>query len=368
VWSALALFSASWLVTVARVEQRASWDRALTIQLGSFLIWALLAAPVVALARRLPFAPGRRIAALALRVALAAGAALAHSALQAGLLAAGLPAELRLEGWVASFFHSIRFQLHFNLLIAALVLFADSALGWYRRSAERKLEAARLEAGLVQARLAASRVRLRPRFLFDALANVRRRLAENPLEAERLVLALAALLRAVLESWRHPDSTVRDELELARTFVEIERARLGERVALTIEAEPAALELELPSLLLVPLVDDAVARGSADGGAVALTLRAALAAEGGRLELSVTTAERTAAGRAPSDLFTEESLAVARDRLAETFGARAGPGRGVELARGDGEQRLLLHLPSAAHARGESLDPLRFREVLWSRS
>jgi hypothetical protein len=64
-WTALALFSGSRLVTASRVERGAPvFDRALAIQFGSFLLWALLAAPLLAAARRQPFAPGRRLAAL----------------------------------------------------------------------------------------------------------------------------------------------------------------------------------------------------------------------------------------------------------------------------------------------------------------
>ena len=365
VWGGLALFFGSWLVTVNRVEHRATtWDRALAIQLGSFLLWALLAVPMIALARRVPFESGRRLAALALRALLALSTALVHSAFQAALLAASLPADLRVEGWIAGFFHSVRFQLHFNLLIAALVLFADLALGWYRRSAERRVEAARLEENLVKARLTASRIRLRPRFLFGALATVRATLAARPIEAERLVLQLAALLRAVLESWRHPDSTVRDEIELASSFVDLERARLGARLDLAIDCEPGTLELELPSLLLVPLVDDATAGGAAAGGAVSLVLRAAADESESRVEVEV----RAAGGALdPAQVFTEETLAVARGRLAEQLGAARADQ--LELATGEaGAARLILRLPPAAAARAERSDPIRPQEVLWSRS
>lgn len=377
IWTALALFSGSWLATIARVESRSfTWDRSLAIQLGSFLLWALLAVPMVGFARRFPWLTGRRIAASGARALLALAAALLHSAVLSLLLAGTLPRELWISGWSASFRHAIRFQLHFNLLIAALVLFADLALGWYRRSAERRLEAARLEEGLVKARLAASRLRLRPRFLFDAIATVRRRLGDDPAEAERLVLRLASLLRAVLESWRHPDSTVRDEVELARIFVELERARLGVGVELAVDADPDALALELPSLILIPLLDDAVAaRAGTSSGTrpIALALRVALrdSDAGGVVELVVGPDDRDAR-RAPA--FSAESLAVARERLAEPTdpaSRTAAPATAatLELAvDADGRERLTLHLPPAAASRAERSDPIRPQEVLWSRS
>ena len=364
IWLAAGLFFASWLLTTHRIENPTTiWDRALLIQFSSFALWALLAWPLLAGARLAPWQRGRRLLALAWRVALAFGFSVSHAALHTALLAATLPRGLFLEGFEAGFQHSIRFNLHFNLLIAALALFADSSLGWYRRLAYQRLQAAQLQARLVQARLSASRLQIQPRFLFDTMAAVRQRLSVAPLDAEQQLLRLADLLRALLERSRHPDSTVREEFEFARSFLALEQARLHERLTFAVELASDALDLELPSLILIPLLDEAIARATHGTRPLHVSVSVETRDDGGVLEIEILAADG-AARRSPC--LSEEVVTAARERLETLFGTAPSA---IEI-EDDGGRRALVRLlvPPAAIRSAVFEGALVPREVVWSRS
>jgi sensor histidine kinase YesM len=78
-----------------------------------------------------------------------------------------------------------------------------------------------------------------------------------------VLIQLASLLRAALDSARRPEHSLREELELARRFLEIERVRLAGRLRFEVDAERDALDLLVPTLILQPLVENAVRHGIA---------------------------------------------------------------------------------------------------------
>ncbi|MCM2268846.1 MAG: histidine kinase [Thermoanaerobaculia bacterium] len=320
VWATLATLSACWLLTAEASQQGgARWDRSVVINLGSLLLWALLSAPLVRVARRHPLhgdgaaAPRRRLRGLALKAALALACALAHVVLLTFVLVAMLPFDLRLESYRPLLEHTLRHNLHFDLLIAALVLFADESLGWYRRFEQRRVETARLAEQVATERLAAARLRLRPSFVFRALDAIARAIPADARRAEQMVLRLAALLRALLESGGEGAASAREELDFARAYLEVEQGRIGARLTWELDAEPAALASELPRLTLQPLLEAAVEALERRGEPAKLTLRLRGEAERLRVELDAA----VAGDASPLDVATlGDALAAARARVA----------------------------------------------------
>ena len=125
----------------------------------------------------------------------------------------------------------------------------------------RELHAARLEASLTESRLQALRGQLQPHFLFNTLNSISV-LAEQG-ESSRVVRMtnrLADLLRLSLDSTEQK-ATLREELAFVERYLMIERERFGDRLEIEWRVDPGCLDAAVPSLLLQPLVENAIKHG-----------------------------------------------------------------------------------------------------------
>lgn len=137
-----------------------------------------------------------------------------------------------------------------------------------------------------EAELRALRAQLNPHFLFNALTTIGYLIQTAPDKALDTLMRLTQLLRGVLRSTGE-FSTLGDELKLIESYLEIERARFEERLAVKIEVAPELMSVRVPSLILQPLVENAVKHGISpkkNGGEV--TIKAQITA--GELTLEVT--------------------------------------------------------------------------------
>jgi LytS/YehU family sensor histidine kinase len=143
------------------------------------------------------------------------------------------------------------------------ILGVGQAVEYYRRFRERELRASRLEARLAQARLEVLKMQLHPHFLFNTLNTISALIHQDVELADRMVARLGDLLRATLENAGAQEVPLRKELEFIRPYLEIEQARLGDRLSVTTEVDADALDASVPYLLLQPLVENAVRHGIA---------------------------------------------------------------------------------------------------------
>mgnify|MGYP002784641203 FL=1 len=127
---------------------------------------------------------------------------------------------------------------------------------WLRQRAKLELPTA------TRARLAELQSRIRPHFLFNTLNTAIALVRVDPSRAEAVLEDLAELFRVALaDSGPNAQSTLRDEVELARRYLAIEQLRFGERLQVRWEVDAAADGARLPPLLLQPLVENAVRHG-----------------------------------------------------------------------------------------------------------
>ncbi len=156
-----------------------------------------------------------------------------------------------------------------NLLVAAVL--GGIALRYFYLQ-QQLLVQKQLE---LQARLDSLRARIRPHFLFNTLNSIASLIVSRPHEAERAVEDLAELLRVSLQEQQRP-TLVADELRLCELYLAIEQLRLGERLQVLWEVDPALLDTPMPSLILQPLVENAVYHGVAQlsaGGTVRVSVQ-----------------------------------------------------------------------------------------------
>jgi len=131
------------------------------------------------------------------------------------------------------------------------------AIEYYGESRERTLEATRLA-------LDNLRAQLQPHFLFNTLQSISTLIHRDPAAADRMLTDLSELLRLSLRSPGSKQVPLREELEFLERYLQIMRVRFGDRLVIAVHAEPDALDVPVPSLVLQPIVENAIQHGMAD--------------------------------------------------------------------------------------------------------
>jgi signal transduction histidine kinase len=310
-WTALALFFAIslWLNYVAQGRE-ARFGASLLVSLIEWWIWIPLTAVPVALARRFPLARPRRVRDAG--VHLVAG--LAVASVKVG-------AERVVRSWVFGFtpyFLPSNLALHWLVYLAIVAV--ALALGYYRRSRARALEASRMETRLQEARLQLLAAQLQPHFLFNALNTIAELVHEDPQRADRMISGLSDLLRATLDADGHA-TPLASEIALAERYLAIQQVRFGDRLRIDWDVAPGLDARPVPRLLLQPLLENAILHGVGArkaGGRIRVGARVVR----DRLEISVEDdGEGFGVGGADRQGV---GLANTRSRLAAMYGGRAG--------------------------------------------
>lgn len=225
------------------------------------------------------------------------------------------------------------------LLSYAFCLALLTGFDLYRRYRDSLLRAAALERALSDAQLAALRMQLSPHTLFNLLHTIRGQIGWNPAAAQAMVLQLGDLLRRLLRQGERDLSRLHDEIECARLYLTLQQHRFPDRLRITFPDPDTVPDAWVPSLILHPLVENAVLHGMARHR-VPVSITIAVACDADTLWLDVS---NTVAGDAPpSDATGGIGLRNVRGRLAIQYGASAR----LEAGRvGDGEWRARVVLP-----------------------
>ncbi len=162
---------------------------------------------------------------------------------------------------------------------------------------------------------------IEPHFLFNTLGNVVGLVRTQPEAAEKMLIDLTTLLRAALKRTRTEQTTVADELAVVTALLEINQIRMGERLSWSVDVPEALKCIELPPMLLQPLVENAVKHGIEpleDGGSIHIGIRQVEAA------LIISIADTGAGPDAyPSAEGTGLGISNVQSRLSALFGDQA---------------------------------------------
>jgi two-component system LytT family sensor kinase len=127
--------------------------------------------------------------------------------------------------------------------------------------AERQNREALLLQQVTEAELRALRAQINPHFLFNSLNTIANLIVTNPERAETMTLRLAKVFRYVLAQSSRPLIPIREEIEFVRAYLEIEEARFGNRLQVEIDISPEVALDHVPSLILQPVVENALKHG-----------------------------------------------------------------------------------------------------------
>ena len=131
----------------------------------------------------------------------------------------------------------------------------------YRSQQATLVRAAQLEEELARAEIRQLRLQLQPHFLFNALNTISSTMYENVDAADRMLTELSELLRLSLTAARDAEVTLATGLEIVSRYADLLSARFGEALAIETDVDPRALRVLVPSMMLQPLVENAVRHG-----------------------------------------------------------------------------------------------------------
>jgi LytS/YehU family sensor histidine kinase len=308
---------------------------------GTVLIYALaIAAPAhIVLGRIFPLTWGGAAVQWTLFVVILAAIAAAGSA-GATLIVVGLGVE---TGMV--FGTLLTRSMTIAVFLALLMGIVQAMLQRLRddlHATERKLHAQTLEHERAlklasEARLAALEARVHPHFLFNALNTVSSLIPETPERAERLVERMAAVLRFSLDAHTARLVPMEQEIKIVRDYLEIERARFGDRLRYAVELDEGLDEVRVPPFAVQTLVENSVKFAVApDRKGGAIRVRASRNGDRVRLEVS-----DTGSGFTLHDAPAGHGLDLLRDRLSLTFGTPDA----LRVSRGDGWTTVAFEVP-----------------------
>ena len=201
--------------------------------------------------------------------------------------------------------------------------------------AEKRESEARMLAR--EAELQALRIQINPHFLFNSLHSISALATLDGARAREMCIRLADFLRSTLGLGKRESSPLREELLLARSYLEVERVRFGDRLHLDQDIGDACLDCMVPPLLLQPLVENAIKHGIAglvEGG----TIRLEAGRNGGNVRITLENAF-------DPESIPKNSLGLGLTHVRRRLEVRFGKDALVESGAGDGIYRVVLRFP-----------------------
>ncbi|HEV7716562.1 MAG TPA: histidine kinase [Steroidobacteraceae bacterium] len=204
------------------------------------------------------------------------------------------------------------------LLTYGFALALVSGFTLYRRFRDSQLRVAALERAWSAAHLSALRMQLSPHTLFNLLHTIRGEIVWDPRAAQAMIVQLGDLLRRLLTAGERDFSRLSDELQFVRLYLELQKKRFADRMTIDLPHIDALPLVWVPSLILQPLVENAVVHGLA-GHEGPVNVRVEVEIQGERLLMRVTNTI------APNHLPGLSGVGVrnVRERLAVQFRDKA---------------------------------------------
>jgi LytS/YehU family sensor histidine kinase len=218
--------------------------------------WAALAPLVFRIAERYPIELPVRWHSL--RVQIVASGAITLLAIVIGAVVSHLFEPGTLGGQFEQFFGK-HVALGFLTYWALIAIW--QATHFHHQKIRKEVEASTLAAELAQSRLQVLKTQLQPHFLFNTLHAIITLLDEDPASAEDMLLRLSELLRAFLEDYHGQEIPLHRELALLDLYLGIQGTRFKDRLTTRVYVSPDTLDCAVPSLILQPLVENAIRHG-----------------------------------------------------------------------------------------------------------
>jgi signal transduction histidine kinase len=277
IWFGFALFGALQTVFVMRSEgMHHAWLKLFVTTLLSWLPWALATPLILRLGQKYPPVGLKPFWMWPSHIAACIAVGLAFSWWSAGLEVffnpyayPSVPSYSQL--WSEKFYNGILS----SMVLYAAVLTVSYVLDSRARLALQQTETARLNEQLSKSQLNALRQQIEPHFLFNTLNAVSGLVREGKNDsAVSMIAGLSDFLRRILEDSSRQQVPLQEEMEFALNYLDIQKVRFADRLQLSVDVPNELYPAKVPSLILQPMVENAIKHGiakRAQGGAIRIT-------------------------------------------------------------------------------------------------
>lgn len=149
----------------------------------------------------------------------------------------------------------------FSLLILSFVNMLNWMWSNMQEQKEQELRRNEAEQMIKEAELAKLRQQLQPHFLFNSLNSISALAGSKPNEARKMIQQLSDFLRGTLKKDEKQTVSLYEEIEHLKLYLEIEKVRFGHRLQVNMDMEPESMVLQIPPLLMQPIVENAIKFG-----------------------------------------------------------------------------------------------------------
>jgi len=136
-----------------------------------------------------------------------------------------------------------------------------AAFDYYKQYQDKAVELAQTENQLTNAKLSALKLQLQPHFLFNTLNTISSLMEFDVKGGQKMVSRLGDLLRSLLDQNKRNIISLNEEVEFIQNYLNIEQVRFQDRLTLNFDIDDKALNAQVPSLILQPLVENAIKHG-----------------------------------------------------------------------------------------------------------
>jgi LytS/YehU family sensor histidine kinase len=274
IWFGVGLLEAGSMFALRAQGTRYDWVKLSVMLVLSWLPWALATPFVLGLGHRYPLFRLPTLRAICMHVSTVAVIGMIFAAWSA-LLEIVLNPLMQPQ----SFTHAWRSRIYFRLLISfivyAFMMTITFVMESKQRIARQQTEAARLNEQLSKAQLSALRRQMDPHFMFNTLNAISGLIRDNRNDAAvSMIVGLSEFLRRAADDSNRPQVALVEEVEYLHRYLDIQKARFAERLQVSVDVPQELLPVQVPNLILQPLVENAIKHGiakRAEGGAIRVT-------------------------------------------------------------------------------------------------
>jgi sensor histidine kinase YesM len=192
-------------------------------------------------------------------------------------------------------------------------------LNFQRELRQKDMLEEKLKALADQAELKALKAQINPHFLFNSLNTIASLVNSAPAKAEEAVEKLADVFRYTLSSSNREFVTLQNELDFLDSYLDVEKARFGDRLQFTKSVQPEASGTQVPSLILQPLVENCLKHGRSPEGQANIEIQCSL--QGNDVKIDIRDRCRGAPEDIKKGLYTRGTgLKNVNERLLKTYG------------------------------------------------
>lgn len=258
---ALAFWTAVGLVfALPRLGQGANVDGTVASALAQWWAWGLLAPVIIAVDRLLPFSSSQVGWRVATHLVIGPVVIVGY-----GYLLSFMRCAMGLEGWSRLAGHSVLADagrdMFWSMLVYCMIVGSWLAYSYQRRYMTAELRLERSERTASEARLNALRTQLDPHFLFNTLNAISSQVERDPELARAMIEQLGDLLRWSLDSHGKQSIRLGDEIAFTNRYLALQKIRFGDRLKIEFDVSAETAEALVPSLILQPLVENAIRHG-----------------------------------------------------------------------------------------------------------